>query len=281
MALTKPTPPLTYHRHQRQPGQDTLLSRREVPVAVLAISAEKNRPYWKIVNKEKIYHSSLATTDEEAAGKNRENQSGKGVRGHSSRRARCRKSGRRATNYRLSSGSWAAKTTTIKKLKHEEVVAMVDKRSKGARRSRITDENIRDWVESEAFESRNAASMSILESKLHESSAAKDYPAHGSVEENGPDGVFRGMSVQLNGMVTSKVMNRKARLLTSAIRKYEVQFVGIGEVGVNWKKANRKRLLSLLPELTGEARAMTANNTTENVAVHQQGGVATLALVRS
>eukprot|EP00956_Cyclotella_meneghiniana_P021440 scaffold39105_cov59-Cyclotella_meneghiniana.AAC.3 len=155
---------------------------------------------------------------------------------------------------------------------------MIEKRSKGARRSRITDDNIRDWVESEAFESRNAASMSILESKLNESSAAKDYPAHGSVEENRPDGVFRGMSVQLNGMVTRQVMNRKARLLTSAIKKYEVQFVGIGEVGVNWKKANRKRLLSLLPELTGEARAMTANNTTENVAVHQQGGVATLAL---
>eukprot|EP00956_Cyclotella_meneghiniana_P008015 scaffold10676_cov49-Cyclotella_meneghiniana.AAC.6 len=155
---------------------------------------------------------------------------------------------------------------------------MIDKRSNGTRRSRITDDNVRDWVESEAFESRNAASMSILESKLNETSAVKDYPAHGNVEEVRPDGVFRGMSVQLNGMVTRKVMNRKARLLTAAIKKYEVQFVGIGEVGVNWKKANRKRLLSLLPELTGEARAMTANNTTENVAVHQQGGVATLAL---
>eukprot|EP00956_Cyclotella_meneghiniana_P005297 scaffold6643_cov38-Cyclotella_meneghiniana.AAC.1 len=219
-----------------------------------------------------------APAPSEAAGKNCENQSGKGDRGHPSRRARCRKSGRRATNYRLSKGSWAAKTTTINKLKHEEVVAMIDKRSYGARRSRITDDNIRDWVESEAFESRNAASMSILESKLNETSAAKDYPAHGSAEEKRPDGVFRGMSVQLNGMVTSKVMNRKARLLTAAIKKYEVQFVGLGEVGVNWKKANRKRLLSLLPELTGEARTMTANNTTENVAVHQQGGVATLAL---
>ena len=84
---------------------------------------------------------------------------------------------------------------------------MIDKRSYGARRSRITDDNIRDWVESEAFESRNAASMSILESKLNETSAAKDYPAHGSAEEKRPDGVFRGMSVQLNVMVTSKVMN--------------------------------------------------------------------------
>eukprot|EP00956_Cyclotella_meneghiniana_P038679 scaffold157988_cov45-Cyclotella_meneghiniana.AAC.2 len=185
---------------------------------------------------------------------------GNGVRGHPSRRARCRKSGRRATNYRLSSASWAAKTTTSNKLKHEEVMSMIDRRSSGTRRSRITDDNIRDWVESEAFESRNAASMSILESKLNETSVTKDYPPHGSAEESRPDGVFRGMSVQLNGMVTSK-------------------FVGIGEVGVNWKKANRKRLLSLLPELTGEARAMTANNTTEKVVVHQQGGgVATLAL---
>ena len=98
---------------------------------------------------------------------------------------------------------------------------MIDKRSSGTRRSRITDDNIRDWVESEqAFESRNAASMSILESKLNETSVTKDYPPHGSAEESRPDGVFRGMSVQLNGMVTSKVMNRKARILTSAIKKY-------------------------------------------------------------
>eukprot|EP00956_Cyclotella_meneghiniana_P027776 scaffold63107_cov81-Cyclotella_meneghiniana.AAC.6 len=42
MASIKPSPPLTYHRHRRQPGQDTLLSQREVPVAVLAIKAQNH-----------------------------------------------------------------------------------------------------------------------------------------------------------------------------------------------------------------------------------------------
>jgi hypothetical protein len=84
--------------------------------------------------------------------------------------------------------------------------------------------------------------------------------------------------VQLNGMVTRQVKNRKARILKAVVRKYGVQFIGLGEVGVNLRKAKVKQLLSLLPDLGLEARCSTSHNTHENIAIHQQGGVATIVL---
>lgn len=72
----------------------------------------------------------------------------------------------------------------------------------------------------------------------------------GSLPENRPDGIFRALSVQLNGMSTSRVRNRKAAELQDVVRKYDVQFVGLGEVGVNWGCSKQtKRLLTLLPDL--------------------------------
>jgi hypothetical protein len=67
-------------------------------------------------------------------------------------------------------------------------------------------------------------------------------------------------------------------MLKNVVQKYGVQFIGLGEVGVNLKKAKVKRLLSLLPDLSLHARCSTAHNTHENFAVHQQGGVATIVL---
>jgi hypothetical protein len=80
------------------------------------------------------------------------------------------------------------------------------------------------------------------------------------------------MSVQLNNMSTAKVRNRKARQLTHVIRKYEVHFVGLGEVG------HQLQLLSLLPNLRQRAHTMTAHNTHKRIALHQQGGVGTIAI---
>ncbi|KAL7484399.1 LOW QUALITY PROTEIN: hypothetical protein ACHAW6_010032 [Cyclotella cf. meneghiniana] len=127
------------------------------------------------------------------------------------------------------------------------------------KKARVTDEDVQRWVELEENEQHNTASMMILEQELSKSSPPIDYPAHGSILQVRPDGIFQGMSVQLNSM------------------KYDVQFVGIGEVGVNWTKAVRKRLLLLLPDITVEARTMTAHNTNKNIAIHQQGGIATMA----
>jgi hypothetical protein len=44
------------------------------------------------------------------------------------------------------------------------------------------------------------------------------------------------------------------------------------------KKAKIKRLLALLPDLGLEAKCSTAHNTHENIAIHQQGDVATIVL---
>jgi hypothetical protein len=57
-----------------------------------------------------------------------------------------------------------------------------------------------------------------------------------------------------------------------------VHFVGLGEVGVNWPLAHRLHLLSLMPDLRQEARSMTAHNTHERIALHQPGGVGTIAI---
>jgi hypothetical protein len=67
-------------------------------------------------------------------------------------------------------------------------------------------------------------------------------------------------------------------MLKAVVRKYGVQFIGLGEVGVNLRKAKVKRLLSLLPDLGLEAKCSTSHNTHENIAIHQQGGVATIVL---
>jgi hypothetical protein len=71
------------------------------------------------------------------------------------------------------------------------------------------------------------------------------------------------------------VKNRKARELEYVVKKYEVHFFGLGEVGVNWLLARRKRLLSLLPDLGLHAKSRTSHNGHEKISVHQQGGVGT------
>jgi hypothetical protein len=94
--------------------------------------------------------------------------------------------------------------------------------------------------------------MQQMDTVLYECSSMEPtvlYPPHGSVPAERPEGVFRGMLVQLNGMVTMQVKNRKAGMIKAAVQKYGVQFIGLGEVGLNLKKVKGKRLLSLLPDL--------------------------------
>ena len=158
-------------------------------------------------------------------------------------------------------------------------MSLMERRSFESRRRRVTEEDVKCWIEAEEFEQRCAAEMVSMEHGMGTGSEVRSkHPAHGSVPNERPDGVFRGMVVQLNGMVTNQVKNRKARMLRAAVRKYDVQFVGLGEVGVNFKKANKKRLLSLLPDLGLNARSTTAHNQHENIAIHQQGGVGTIVL---
>jgi hypothetical protein len=88
------------------------------------------------------------------------------------------------------------------------------------------------------------------------------------------------MSVQLNNMSTTKVGDCKARQLKYILHKYIVQFVGLGEVGINWQLAMwlSLLLLSLLPDLGRETRSMTAHNSNESISLYQLGGVGTIAI---
>ena len=144
-------------------------------------------------------------------------------------------------------------------------MSIMERRSYERRRAQVNDEDVQRWVEEEDFERYRGGEMQQMDVMLSESMEPTVlYPPHGSVPEERPEGVFCGMLLQLNGMVTRKVKNRKARMIKSAVQKYGVQFIGLGEVGVNLKKAKVKRLLALLPDLGLEAKCSTAHNTHEN-----------------
>ena len=219
-----------------------------------------------------------STTGGETARTNSNCNSGFG-RGHSSSRSRCRASGRRATKHRRANESWAALTSGGKiksQIKHDEVVSLVERRAFGRQRHSVTDEEIERWVEEERFEAEHRHEMYRMDREFGERTTVMASPPLGHMPEDRPDGVFRGLMVQLNSMSTTKVRNRKAALLQYLIRKYEVHFVGLGEVGVNWSMMKHgKRLLSLLSEVENGARSSTAHNSrqSERHGIHQQGGV--------
>jgi hypothetical protein len=157
-------------------------------------------------------------------------------------------------------------------------MSMMDKRSFERRRNHVTDEEVQRWAEADEFERFNRIDMEQMEADMSANTSVIRSLAVGSVPSVRPEDIFRGMSVQLNNMVTVKVRNRKARQLTHVMSKYEVHYVGLGEVGVNWFLAHCLRLLSLLPDIRQQARSMTAHNAHERIALHQPGGVGTIAI---
>lgn len=189
--------------------------------------------------------NSPTSTGEEAARTNANIESGQmGNRGTSSRRARCLKSGRRASKFRRTNEEWAAKIkTNNKKLKHEEIKSMMGRRLFDRKKARVTEEDVQRWVEEQEQHKRQQVEMYMLQTQMETSTERQSYPTLGSVPSVRPEGVFRGLLVQLNSMVTTTVKNRKARELEYVVKKYEVRFIGVGEIGVNWAVARRKRLL--------------------------------------
>ena len=155
---------------------------------------------------------------------------------------------------------------------------MMSARSHERRKARVTDEQVKQWVEEQDYQTLHQVEMDLFKAQMEEKSAMALYPPHGSVPSPRPEGVFRGLLVQLNSMVTATVKNRKARELEYVVKKYEVQFIGLGEIGVNWSLALRKRLLSLLPDLGLQAKSRVSHNIHEKISIHQQGGVGTIVL---
>jgi hypothetical protein len=83
-----------------------------------------------------ICRNSPITTGEETAWTNAKYNSGNGVRGNLSRLVRCRGSGRQATKYRPNNKSWAARSKLNNtKLKHEDIMSMMERRSYKCRRA--------------------------------------------------------------------------------------------------------------------------------------------------
>lgn len=192
------------------------------------------------------------------------------------RHTRCG-SGQRAAKFCREHKLWAAKSkTNNKQLRHEEIMSLMDRRSYKCQRSRVVDEDVKWWMEEEDFEAFHRFEMDIMEAEMNAKSNYVRSTAVGNIHLEQPNGVFHGMFVQLNSILTMRVKNRKACQQKYAINKYSIHFVGLSKVGVNWTNDMRLRLLLLLLNLGREARSMTAHNTNKNIALHQQGGIETI-----
>lgn len=157
---------------------------------------------------------------------------------------------------------------------------MVASRTANRPRINVTDEEVSRWIEEDDFERRSGFEMNKLERDLS-STVPDDVPPHGNLADEREEGVFRALLVQLNGMSTKRVRNKKAAQLQWLVKKYDVQLVGLGEVGVNWSTCrHKKRLLTLLPEIERSAKSVTSHNSRfgERHGIRQQGGVGMLYL---
>ena len=68
-------------------------------------------------------------------------------------------------------------------------------------------------------------------------------------------------------------------MLQWLIKRYEVNLVGIGELGLNMSlMRNGHRLLSIFPELGLDTRSSVSYNEHESISLHQQGGVGMILL---
>ena len=204
--------------------------------------------------------------------------------GHSSRRARCRKSSRRAAEFRRKRELWAANqlgaNSNLKQIQHWDVLRLMGSRSLQGR-SRVTDDMIERRVREDQMVRDREMEMSCLKDELDKRLQEDDSEPLGYIPLERGDGVFRLLSVQLNGMSTEKSQNDKAVKLQYLIRKYDVQIIGMAEVGVNWSMARHgKRLLTLLPDVEKSARCTTSHNLhgNERHGIRQQGGVGLVAI---
>jgi hypothetical protein len=82
------------------------------------------------------------------------------------------------------------------------------------------------------------------------------------------------MMTQLNNISTARVHNQKAAQLQWLVQHYEVQVIGMGEIGINMSlKRHGKRLTTLLPDLGMQVCCTSAHNRLERISLHQPGGV--------
>jgi hypothetical protein len=82
-------------------------------------------------------------------------------------------------------------------------------------------------------------------------------PPLGNVPTARPDSTFRLLSVQINNLSVSRHKNTKASVLQWLIKRYGVNLVGIGEVGLNMSlMKNGYRFLSVFLSSVWRLRAL-------------------------
>jgi hypothetical protein len=195
--------------------------------------------------------NSPSSTGEEAAWANANYNSGN--HGGSSRSMRCHGSSRRAAQYRRTNEQWAAQfgdSTTNNKIKHEAIMKILDRRTSKCKRHSVTDQEIEQWVADEEWVSQNVAAINVANFTWGQNTSSTEDPPLGNVPSERPESSFRLLSVHINSLFASRRKNIKAAMLQWIINWYEVNLVGIGELGLNMSlMPNGHRLLSIFSEL--------------------------------
>ena len=110
-----------------------------------------------------------------------------------------------------------------------------------------------------------------------EHSKKQRVPRLGSLPQVRPDGVFRIMYCQANGLANPTVREEKLNNLIDLARVHDVDGVAICEIGINWSQTPRRKSFSLAhminSKMDREARAVTSHNSHgPNRSIGQYGG---------
>jgi hypothetical protein len=137
----------------------------------------------------------------------------------------------RASQYQRNNEQWAAQfgeSTNNNKIKHEEIMKILDKRTAKRKCHTVTDQEVEQWVADEDWANRNAAAISVSNLTWGLNTSAVEDPPLGNVPAERPDATFHLMSVQINCLSSTRRKNIKAAMLQWYIKRYEVNMVGIG-----------------------------------------------------
>jgi hypothetical protein len=104
----------------------------------------------------------------------------------------------------LNKDAWAARKgdlLTNKKLTHDEIKSLMERRCSGRRRQRVTDDDIERWVADEDWAGKHRVEMMNAEMEWGRETSPEELQDDsielGSIPIHRPDGVIRAMMTQL------------------------------------------------------------------------------------
>ena len=141
--------------------------------------------------------------------------------------------------------------------------------------------DIRQMAEQWSLESRLATYDPVivaLEAKfLDKRHRLTHVPELGRLERKRPSGVHRWMMCQINSASTEETKEVKTEQIRELVEEYDVQGVGLIEVGFNWSTVNSSRNLASWFNDWRPCISATNHNKHEPGTRHQQGGIGLLA----